>query len=212
LAGVNSEKTKFLHVISQLDHRYAAEVEDIITSPPERDPYTTLRTELVRRLSPSREQRIRQLLTLEEMGDRKPSQFLRHLRGLAPDVPEDFIYTIWSSWIHPNIQTINAGQQECSLDAAAHCMDRISEVAPQPAPASVGPSPKTTLLQEIDDLLRQAAALSVEQDRLHTSFRDPPLSSRNTCSSTRDPRPVPRNRRPNSRSPSQGDIAPTLCW
>jgi hypothetical protein len=97
LAGVNSKKTKFFHVISQLDHRYAAEVEDIITSPPERDPYTTQRTELVRRLSPSREQRICQLLTLEEMGDRKPSQFLRHLRGLAPDVPEDFLYAIWSS-------------------------------------------------------------------------------------------------------------------
>jgi hypothetical protein len=94
LAGVNSEKTKFFYVISQLDHRYAAEVEDIITSPPERDPYTTLRAKLVRRLSPSREQRIRQLLTLEEIGDRKPSQFLRHLRGLAPDVPEDFLYTI----------------------------------------------------------------------------------------------------------------------
>jgi hypothetical protein len=37
LAGVNSEKTKFFHVISQLDHRYAAEVEDIITFQPERD-------------------------------------------------------------------------------------------------------------------------------------------------------------------------------
>jgi hypothetical protein len=59
LAGVNREKTKFFYVISQLDHRYAEEVQDIITSPPERDPYTTLRTELVWRLSPSREQRIR---------------------------------------------------------------------------------------------------------------------------------------------------------
>jgi hypothetical protein len=101
LVGVNSEKTKFFHVISQLDNRYAAHVEGITTSPPERDPYTTLRTELVRRLSPSREQRIRQLLTLEELGDRKPSQFLRHIRGLAPQVPEDFLYTIWSSWLPP---------------------------------------------------------------------------------------------------------------
>jgi hypothetical protein len=47
LAGISSEKTKFYYVISQLDHRYAAEVEDIITSPPERDPYTTLKAELV---------------------------------------------------------------------------------------------------------------------------------------------------------------------
>jgi cleavage and polyadenylation specificity factor subunit 1 len=53
LAGVNNEKTKFFHVISQLDHRHAAEVEDLNISPPERDPYTMLRTELVRRLSPS---------------------------------------------------------------------------------------------------------------------------------------------------------------
>jgi hypothetical protein len=73
LAGVNTEK-KFYYVISQLDHQYATEVEDIITSPPERKPYTTLRTELLRRLSSSREQRIHQVLMLEEMGDRKPSQ------------------------------------------------------------------------------------------------------------------------------------------
>jgi hypothetical protein len=55
LAGINSERIKFCHIISQLDHRYATEVGEIITSPPERDPYTTLRPELVRRLAPSRE-------------------------------------------------------------------------------------------------------------------------------------------------------------
>jgi hypothetical protein len=52
LAGVNCERTKFCYVISQLDHRFTSEVEDIITSPPEREPYTTLRTELISRLSP----------------------------------------------------------------------------------------------------------------------------------------------------------------
>jgi hypothetical protein len=93
LAGVSSEKTKFFHVISQMDHRYAAEVENIITSPPKRDPYTMLRTKLVTRLSPSTEQRICQLLTLKEMSDGKPTQFLRQLRGFASDMPEDFLYT-----------------------------------------------------------------------------------------------------------------------
>jgi hypothetical protein len=51
LADISSEKTKFCHVISQLDHRYAAELEDIITSPSELDTYTKLRTQLMRRLS-----------------------------------------------------------------------------------------------------------------------------------------------------------------
>jgi hypothetical protein len=210
LSGVKSETTTFFHVISHLDHRYAAEVEDSITSPPERDPYTKLRNEFVLRLSPSREPRIRQLLTFEEIGDRKPSQFLRHLRGLAPDVPEDFLRNIWSSRLPPNIQATLAGQQECSLDAAARCADRISEVAPQPARASVGPPPHTILLQKIDDLSRQVATLSAEQDRLCTSFSDTRLSFRDPGSSTRRPDPGPRNRRPNSRSPSRGHTAPTL--
>jgi hypothetical protein len=39
--GITSETTKFYLVISQLDHQYAEEVDDIIAFPPQRDPYTT---------------------------------------------------------------------------------------------------------------------------------------------------------------------------
>jgi hypothetical protein len=44
LAGISSEQTKFYYVISQLEHQYASEVEDIITSPPKCNPYTSLKT------------------------------------------------------------------------------------------------------------------------------------------------------------------------
>jgi hypothetical protein len=207
LAGVNSKKTKFYYVISQLDHRYATEVEDIITSPPESDPYTMLRIELIRRLSLSREQRIHQLLTLK-MGDHKPSQFLKHLRSLAPDVPDDFLRSIWSSRLPTNVQAILAGQHEDSLDAAARSMDRISQISPQPVLASIGPPPpaeKSALLLGMEDLSRQVAAIRAEQDRLRDNFRDP-------HSSSRDPRPGSRTRRSGSRSPSRNDSAPSTCW
>jgi hypothetical protein len=52
LAGISSEQTKFYYVISQLERQYASEVEDMIISPPERDPYTILKTEMVKGLSP----------------------------------------------------------------------------------------------------------------------------------------------------------------
>jgi hypothetical protein len=71
LAGISSERTKFHYIISQLHQRYTAEV-DITTSPPQQDPYSKLRTELLKRLSLSRGQRYHRILTLEEMGDRKP--------------------------------------------------------------------------------------------------------------------------------------------
>jgi hypothetical protein len=154
LAGINSERTKFYYIISQLDNRYATEVEDIITSPPEKNSYITLKAELVTRLSPSREQRIHQLLTLE-MGDRKPSQFLRHLRSLAPDAPDDFLRSIWSSRLPTNVQAILAGQHEDSLDTTARSTDRILQVASHSALASVGSNPpleRDVLLQQIENL------------------------------------------------------------
>ena len=173
LACVSSERTKFNYVISQLEYRHAAEVEDLIISPPANEPYTTLKTELVRRLSASRDQRVRQLLTHEEMGDRKPSQFLRHLKSLAPDVPDDFLRSIWSSRLPTHIQTILAGQAEGNVDAASQLADRISEVAPLPTTASVAQAhDSANLLQRIDDLSRQVAALTSGRTRQRPHSRD----------------------------------------
>jgi hypothetical protein len=100
--------------------------EDIITSLAERDPNTRQSAELVRRLTPTTEQHIRLLLTLEELGDHKPSQFLRHIRGLAPGVLEDLLHTISSSRLTPNIQALVACHPECNVDAAARSLDGIS--------------------------------------------------------------------------------------
>jgi hypothetical protein len=134
LAGISSETTKFFHVISQLDHWCAAQMEDIIISPPEQSPYTTLKAELVRRLTSAREYRIRQLLTLEEMGDRKPSQFLRDLRSLVPD---DFLRNIWSNRLPPNIQAMLAFQPEANLDAAARCAFRNTRPTSSNSPPGI---------------------------------------------------------------------------
>jgi hypothetical protein len=115
LAGIGNELTKFYHVISQLDEKYVAEVEDIINSSPQQEPYTTLKTELVKRLWPSRYQHTHQLFTLEEMGDRKPSQFLRHLRSLAPDIPDNYLHILCNRRLPTNIRTILASMPEAVL-------------------------------------------------------------------------------------------------
>jgi hypothetical protein len=95
LAGITDERAKFNLVLSQMDQKCAREVSDIITSPPQHEPYSRLKTELMNRLSPSGELRARQLLASAEIGDRKPSQFLRHLRNLAPDIPDHYQRSIW---------------------------------------------------------------------------------------------------------------------
>jgi hypothetical protein len=179
LAGVNSAKTKLLHVISQLDHRYATEVEDIINSSPERNPYTKLRNELVQRLPPSR---ATHPPATHARGDGRPQAVPAPETAQEPctrrarKLPAHHLVQPATPPQHTDHPRRSAGVQ---LGRRSRCADRISEMAPQPALASVGPPPNTTLLQVID-LSRQVAALSAEQDRLHTSFRDPPPSAPGT--------------------------------
>jgi hypothetical protein len=183
-------------------------VEDIITSPPQQDPYSKLRTELLKRLSSSREQRVHRILTLEEMGDRKPSQLLRHLRSLVPDLPDYFLRTIWTSRLHANVQATLACHPEVELDVATDCADRIIETVP--ALASIGQPTDNELLRRIEELSRRVAALSAERDRRSSSGAHP-SSSRDPNSSRRDRPSSPRNRRPYNRSPTRHDTS-TTCW
>jgi hypothetical protein len=168
-------------VVSQPNQLQATEAEDIVASPPKQEPYDRLKAELVRRLSTSREQLVRQLLSHEEMGDRKSSQFLRHLKSLAPDVPDDFLRTIWVSRLPPHVQAILAGHTEGCLDSAAHLADRISEVTPLPTTASIStltPNNPDGLVERIEALSRQVASLRASQthSRPHSRVHHRPHS------------------------------------
>jgi hypothetical protein len=132
-------------------------------------------------------------------------------------VPDEFHHTVWSSRLPPNIQAILAGQPESSLDSAARFADRIPEVAPQPALASVGrplTGPHFCRGSRISPARWQHS--SSEQDRLHCSFRDTGLISRDPCYCSRTPcsscsytLPILWNRRPGNRIPSVGNTEPT---
>ena len=174
LAAIKCQRTKFNYVVLQLNQEVSTLVEDFITSPPEHEPYERLKTELGRRLSTSREQRAKQLLSHEEMGDRKPSQFLRHLRRLAPDVADYFLRPIWVSRLPPHVQAKLAGQTEGSLDLAAQLADEFCEGTPQPTTASVPPANCETagLLERIEELSRVLASLEASQTHSRSQFRE----------------------------------------
>ncbi|XP_071449484.1 uncharacterized protein [Hetaerina americana] len=155
LAGITSEATKYSHVVAQLDNRHALEVEDIIVNPPRADPYQKIKEELIQRLSVSQAQKIRQLLEHEELGDRKPSQFLRHLRTLAGvAVPDDFLKTLWMNRLPSHTQSILASQDSLELESLSKLADKVHEVPCPPQVARVTPH------SEVEELRRQIAALT----------------------------------------------------
>jgi hypothetical protein len=116
--GITSQKKKFDHVIASLTPEYASEVRDIILHPPEARPYDRLREQLVPRTGTSTRRRLQQLLTSEELGDRKPSQLLRKMQQLATEPMMPSCVSYFSS----------AYRQTCA--ELAQLADRIVEAAP----------------------------------------------------------------------------------
>ena len=137
-------------MVSQLNQQQAADVEDIITSSPEQELFERLNAVLVRRLSTSRKQRLRQLLSHEEMGDRE-------VWILDPDVLEEFLRTIWPSPFRTHVQGILAVQTISSVISATYLADRISKVTRLPTTASITTSSSDNtigLLEGIEELSR----------------------------------------------------------
>ena len=82
---ITAEATKYSYVVAALTPDIAQEVRDILLAPPADNPYKTLREELIKRTSATEQKRLQQLLNEEVLGDRKPTQFLRHMRKLLGD-------------------------------------------------------------------------------------------------------------------------------
>lgn len=205
LSSITNDSTKFYYTIANLEAQYAAEVEDVITSPPVTDKYEKLKNELVKRLSASREKKVKQLLVHEELGDRKPSQFVRHLQNLAgPGVPEEFLRTIWTSRLPQSTQTIIASQPKATLEELAELADRIHDVVtPSHQVASTStaaPSVVAAMERQIAALTEQVKALSTEVRR---SRHRPPTQRHRSNSRHRN--------RSSTRSPANHSRYPQ-CW
>lgn len=128
IARITSEDTKFSYVAGNLDAKYMREVRDILMNPPQTNKYLHLKTHLIKRLSASHQEKTRRLLEHEEMGDRKPSQFLRHLQGLAgANVPDNLIRSLWLSRLPRSMQAILATQAQADLTTAAELADAVAE-------------------------------------------------------------------------------------
>lgn len=174
LAGINDDATKYFYVVSYLDSKYANLVEDVLTSPPKTDMYERLKAELIKRLSVSKENQLKQLLMHEELGDRKPSQFLRHLRQLAgTDIPDNFLKTIWTSRLPNNIQVIIACQDTAPLQSLADMADKIHDIMPSsPQVAAASSSRAESVLdgmaRQIAELTKQVQALTQHASRSRT--------------------------------------------
>ncbi|XP_037517928.1 uncharacterized protein LOC119394687 [Rhipicephalus sanguineus] len=174
LARITQDRTRYDYVVAHLGSRYAAELRDVLANLPVDGCYLHLKRELIRRLSPSEDEKVRQLLQHEALGDRKPSQLLRFMHALAGSTPVDdsLLRIMWLDRLPSHAQAILQVQPNLPLDQLAEIADRVVEASPSPPPpfvhATGAPQPIPELGSRIDEIARQVDSIQRHLDQRPT--------------------------------------------
>ena len=81
--GITQQLTQYHYIVGSLAPETAREIRDVIVTIPATNPFDTLKECLISLTSLTESQRMQELLSLEPLGDQKPSQLLRCMEQLA---------------------------------------------------------------------------------------------------------------------------------
>ena len=148
--GINAQRTMFDYVVANLTPDIAIEIRDLILRPPEENPYNVLKAQLIKRTAASEQRRLQQLLSTEELGDRKPTQLLRRLQQLAGDTPGlldgNFLKELFLQRLPSQIRMVLASTRDGTpIEDLAQLADKIIEVAAPPIMSLTAPMASVSL-------------------------------------------------------------------
>ena len=192
--NITAQATRYDYVVASLSPEIATEVRDLILHPSADAPYDNLKEQLVKRTAASEQRRLQQLFSMEELGDRKPTQLLRRFHQLLGDkagaIDPSFLRELFLQRLPANVRMILASTTEgTSLDDLAALADKVMEVS-VPTVSAVTTSQLSAemeqLRSEITDLKELVKSLSLNSQQ----------------------RPLKRR----SASPAPPQRKPDLCW
>jgi hypothetical protein len=133
-------------------------------TPPSDSKYVKIKSELIKRLSASQEEKTHQLLERVEIGDRKPSQFLRHLQNLTDfSVPETLLKTLWMGRLPKSIRVALAIVKDSKLEELAVHADNIAD-ASGPLLPQIAKTSRSDTLEAMLNLKISQLTLSINQE------------------------------------------------
>ena len=124
--AVTTQETKFEYVIQALDNNTADRVQNIILEPPE-NPYDAIKAALIKAFGRTQMEKDQELLNLNGLGDKKPSELLQHMKNLNAD-PNTLFKALFLTQLSPDVRRILAASSKTDIDELAAEADRIAEV------------------------------------------------------------------------------------
>ena len=124
---ITLQQTKFNYVIQALDNATADRVQNVILNPPD-NPYDALKQALVRAFSKTQPEKDQELLNLNGLGDKKPSELLQHMRNLNVD-PKTLFKALFLAQLPSEVRRILASSEKTEIEDLALQADRITEAS-----------------------------------------------------------------------------------
>ena len=124
---VTVQKTQFDYVIQALDNSTADRVQAVILNPSE-TPYDTLKAALIDAFGKTQAQKDQDILNINGLGDKKPSELLQHMNNLNAD-PKTLFKALFLAQLPPEVRQILALSDKTDIKELAKEADRIMEVS-----------------------------------------------------------------------------------
>ena len=129
IRGVRAETTKYDHVLQALPPDTVSRLRTFLLDPPKENPYSALKTELLRQTSLSAKQKYDRLISDEVLGDRWPSQLLQRMQALVGEQQAEtpFFREMFVSKLPPTVQTVIAALDGLPVAQVASAADKMME-------------------------------------------------------------------------------------
>lgn len=148
LARVTADQSKYNYVVSSLPQDIAESIADLLQDPPTTNIYDKLKQTLIERNSLSLERRIKKIISDEEMGDKKPSEFYRSLKNLAGTtgtIGDELIKKLWFQRIPHVINIALIPLKDGALNKLLEVADQVWEALSTSNISSVSESSTSNL-------------------------------------------------------------------
>ena len=197
-AGIKNELTKFDVVVEKLPMTIINKLTDLITYPPEHEPYAKLRSEIIKIVSLTDRERYQALMQQLEIGDSKPSELYQRMKQLLSNENIDafFFRQMFLQKLPPIIRQMIAFScpPDTPLDQLVDKADKAYEInyntsainsfaSPQSLPTSNSPLPNYEwMANQILDLKKELAKIRLEHKRSRSRDKSRSRSRRHSTS------------------------------
>ena len=155
-------------MVSCLAPEYATEVQDLLLELPAQQLYETLKAQLTKRISASEQQRIQELLSTEELGDRTPSQMLQRIQQLlgdmAPRMDAALLRELFLQRLPANVRMV------LTPSAGDLSIDQLAQLASPPSISATSTQQMVQVDPTTIQLTAQVMQLAERLDKLTTQM------------------------------------------